>query len=145
MSDMSKKRPTINTNTRKIKSVVNDEEEYTEDEELSFPKNTGEFFSQLAYLGRRALRERLINGTASSREILYAAQLDSPRDKLDKEILMLNKDKLRAQTDAINSQIQSSVQSSEVIKALKKYNGISENEVPEDEMDNYYYEEYEYN
>lgn len=73
-------------------------------------------------LAERQLRE----GTASSQVITHYLKMGSMREKLERERLIEENKKLRAQTSAIESEKRSEELYEKAIAAMKKYQGYYE-------------------
>lgn len=77
-------------------------------------------------LAERQLRE----GTASSQVITHYLKMGSPREKLERERLIEENKKLRAQTEELQARKVTEELYKEAIAAFRKYQGFEE--VPDD-------------
>lgn len=82
------------------------------------------------------VEQRLIDGTASSQETTHFLKQATAKAKLEQEILELNKELVKAKTEAIKSQKQSEEMFAEAIKAFKSYSG--QGRESEEENEQYY-------
>lgn len=84
--------------------------------------------NQLIALATNLVKQRLIEGTASSQEITHFLKLGSTKARLENERLIEENKLLRAKTNAIESAEDRSEQYAEVLKALKSYRGSSDSD-----------------
>lgn len=78
---------------------------------------------QLIALAIELTEKRLMNGTASSQEICHFLKLGSTKDKLEKEILLKQKELITAKTDMIKSAKQVEELYVNALEAMKSYSG----------------------
>jgi hypothetical protein len=78
---------------------------------------------QLISLAVDEAEKRLRNGTASSQLICHFLKMGSPREQLERERLEEENKKLRAQTEAIESQKNVEALYKDAIQAMKRYSG----------------------
>lgn len=71
------------------------------------------------------LERRILDGTATSQEVCYAAKLGSMREQQERQILDLQAQLLKAKTDAIEAQKTSSEIYEKALQAMKSYSGHS--------------------
>ncbi|MBR2248055.1 MAG: hypothetical protein IJ880_13720 [Bacilli bacterium] len=83
---------------------------------------------QLVSLAIDLAEKQLREGTASSQVITHYLKLGSSKEKLEKEILQEQKKLVVAKTSAIESQERIDELYAEAIKAMRTYNGQSEDE-----------------
>lgn len=86
--------------------------------------------NQLIALAVDEAEKRLLNGTASSQLICHFLKMGSPRERLERERLEEENKKLRAQTEAIESQKNIEALYKDAIQAMKRYSGNGD--VPDD-------------
>ena len=79
--------------------------------------------NQLISLAMDLAEQRLLDGTASSQEVTHFLKLGSSKAVLERDRLMEENKLLRAKTEAIEHEKESSIKYEEVLKALKSYNG----------------------
>lgn len=79
--------------------------------------------NQMIELAMDLAKQRMINGTASSQEIVHFLRLGSTRERLEREILEKQKEKLEAQTDNFRSSAHSEELYSKAIEAMSRYSG----------------------
>lgn len=91
---------------------------------------------QLVSLAFDLVEQRLLDGTASSQETTHFLKQSTAKAKLEQEILELNKELVKAKTEAIKSQKQSEEMFAEAIKAFKSYSGQGRSD-DEEEYDGY--------
>ena len=91
--------------------------------------------NQMIALAIDLAEQQLINGTASSQVITHYLKLGSSRERLEKEILMKQKENIEAKTDNIRSSAHSEELLSRAIKAMSRYSGNYGDE--EDDYDAY--------
>ena len=91
--------------------------------------------TQLVALAYARAKEQLIDGTASSQVITHFLKMGSEKERLERERLEEENKLLRAKTEQLQAQKDSSEVYQEVLNALKKYNGYGSSE--DDDYDNY--------
>lgn len=79
--------------------------------------------SQMVSLATRLAKERLMNGTASSQEIVFFLKQGSVQAKLEQDRLVEENKLLKAKTEALERAARSETDYGEVIRALKRYRG----------------------
>lgn len=79
--------------------------------------------NQLYALAYDLAEQQLINGTASSQTINFFLQRGSSREKLEREILMKQKELTEAKTDNIRSSAHSEELYSRALEAMSRYSG----------------------
>lgn len=67
--------------------------------------------------------EQLRNGTASSQVIVHYLKLGSSKERIERELLEIQKELAAAKTESIRAAKQSEEDYKEVIEALRAYNG----------------------
>jgi len=67
--------------------------------------------------------QQLINGTASSQVITHFLKLGSSRERLEREILLKQKENIEAKTDNIRSSAHSEELYSRALEAMTRYSG----------------------
>lgn len=82
--------------------------------------------SQMIALATRLAKERLLNGTASSQEIVFFLKQGSEQAKLERDRLIEENKLLKAKTEALEREARSETDYGEVIRALKRYRGEEE-------------------
>ena len=87
--------------------------------------------SQLIAMAYDAAEQRILNGTASSQEIVHFLRLGSTKEKIEKEILERQKDLITAKTEALKSAQRLEEVYENAIRAMKLYSG-EEEETDED-------------
>ena len=87
---------------------------------------------QMIALAVNLVKQRLINGTASSQETTHFLKLGSTKAKLEKKILEQEVELKAAKTESIKASQRSEELYQEAIKAFRSYSG---QEVPDDEGD----------
>lgn len=93
--------------------------------------------NQLIALAYQSARQRLINGTASSQEIVHFLKMGSIRQQAELEKLKKENELLVAKTEAIRSDAASGELYAQAIAAMKSYQPTGEDD--EDEDDYYPY------
>lgn len=78
---------------------------------------------QLFALAYDLAEQQLINGTASSQVITHFLKLGSSREKLEKEILLKQKEQIEAKTDNLRSSAHSEELYSKALEAMSRYSG----------------------
>lgn len=91
--------------------------------------------NEMIALATNLVKQRLIEGTASSQETTHFLKLASTKARLEKEILEKQKDLIEAKTKAYRDSEDMKVLYAEAIKAMRRYNGDIQEEV--DEYDEY--------
>lgn len=84
---------------------------------------------QLIAMAVDAVEERLLNGTATSQEIIHFLKLGSQKTQLEMEKLKKENELLKAKTEAIQAEKDTRELFAEAIAAMKSYNvGFSDEE-----------------
>ena len=79
--------------------------------------------NQMISLAHDLVKQRLLNGTASSQETTHFLKLGSMKNRLEMEKLQKENELLRAKTESIQSQARQEELFKEVISAMRKYSG----------------------
>lgn len=87
---------------------------------------------QLVALAVDLAEEQLANGTASSQVITHFLKLGSTRERIEKEILMEQKDLLKAKTDNLKAAKRVEELYENALNAMKSYSGQDAVEEEED-------------
>lgn len=87
--------------------------------------------NQLIYLATDLAEQQLRDGTASSQVITHYLKLGSSKEKIEKEILMKQKELISAKTEALQSAKRIEELYANAISAMKTYSGNNE-DVEED-------------
>lgn len=90
--------------------------------------------NQLIYLATELVKQRLIDGTASSQETTHFLKLGSRKNRLEMEKLEEENKLLRAKTENLQSQKNVEEAYLKAINAMKRYSGNGD---VEDEYDEY--------
>ena len=109
---------------RNIKRVPDDQPEIKSPPVMTPEAREQQLVNLAIDLAEKQLRE----GTASSQVITHYLKLGSSKEKLEKEILAEQKKLVVAKTSAIESQERIDELYAEAIKAMRTYNGQSEDE-----------------
>lgn len=91
--------------------------------------------NEMIALATNLVKQRLIEGTASSQETTHFLKLASTKARLEKEILEKQKELIVAKTKAYNDSEDMKQLYAEAIKAMRRYNGDIQDEV--DDYDDY--------
>lgn len=83
---------------------------------------------QLIALAIDRVEQRLIDGTASSQEIIHFLRLATTKEQLEMEKLKQENQLLRAKTEAIESEKRTEELFAQVVAAMKSYSGNDEEE-----------------
>lgn len=78
---------------------------------------------QLISLAYDLVEERLRNGTATSQETTHFLKMGSSKERVEKEILEMQKELISAKTEAIQSAKRVEELYADAIKAMRKYSG----------------------
>lgn len=78
---------------------------------------------QMISLAMSLVKQRLIDGTASSQETTHFLKLASGKARLEKEILEKQRDLITAKTEQLQSQKRMEELYSEAIAAMRRYSG----------------------
>lgn len=84
--------------------------------------------TQLIALAIDRVEQRLLDGTATSQEIIHYLRLGSQKEKLEMEKLKHENELLKARTDAINAEKESAKMFAEAIAAMSSYRMQTEEE-----------------
>ena len=79
--------------------------------------------NQLIALAVDLAEERLRNGTASNSMILHYLKLASPKEQIEREILVEQKELVKAKTEALQSAKEIEELYKSAMDAMKEYNG----------------------
>lgn len=79
--------------------------------------------NQLIYLATELAEQQLRDGTASSQVITHYLKLGSSKEKIEKEILLKQKDLLVAKTEALQSSKRIEELYANAITAMRSYGG----------------------
>lgn len=91
--------------------------------------------NQLIYLATELAEQQLRDGTASSQVITHYLKLGSTKERIEKEILMKQKDLISAKTEALQSAKRIEELYANAISAMRQYSGHGNGE--EDEPEDY--------
>ena len=78
---------------------------------------------QLMYLATNAVEQRIIDGTASSQELIYILKRGSRKEQLEIERLKKENELLKAKAESIQATRRMEELYEDVISAIKSYNG----------------------
>ena len=78
---------------------------------------------QLISLAYDLVEERLRNGTATSQETTHFLKMGSSKERVEKEILEMQKELISAKTEALQSAKRVEELYADAIKAMRKYSG----------------------
>lgn len=78
---------------------------------------------QLAALAYDLVEQRLLNGTASSQETTHFLKATSSKTRLENEVLELQKELVKAKTEAIHSEKHREELFTKAIEAMRMYSG----------------------
>lgn len=84
--------------------------------------------NQLIYLATDLAEQQLREGSASSQVITHFLKLGSTKEKIDKEIMLKQKELITAKTEALKSAKRVEELYADAIEAMKKYNGKGDEE-----------------
>lgn len=90
--------------------------------------------NQLIYLATELAEQQLRDGTASSQVITHYLKLGSSKEKIEKDILLKQKDLITAKTEALQSAKHVEELYAKAITAMKSYSGHGG---PEDDGEEY--------
>lgn len=90
--------------------------------------------NQMISLAMERVRQRIIDGTASSQELVHFLRLGSTRERLEREILEKQKEQIEAKTDNLKSSAHSEELYSKALAAMSRYSG---NRGDEEDYDSY--------
>lgn len=79
--------------------------------------------NQMVSLAIDLAEKQLINGTASSQVVTHFLKIGSTKEKIEKEILLKQKDLIEAKTEAIQSGKDIKELYAEALKAMQLYSG----------------------
>ena len=82
--------------------------------------------NQLIAMAYDAVEERIKNGTATSQELVHFLRIGTRKDRLEREILELNKELVKAKTEALQSQKRIEELVTDAMEAFKLYSGYDE-------------------
>lgn len=90
--------------------------------------------NQMISLAMERVRQRIIDGTASSQELVHFLRLGSTRERLEREILEKQKEQIEAKTDNLKSSAHSEELYARALEAMSRYSG---NRGDEEDYDSY--------
>lgn len=79
--------------------------------------------NQMISLAMDRAEERLMNGTASSQEIVHFLKLGSTRERLEKEKIALENELVKAKTEAVASAKDMKEMYDQAMASFRKYSG----------------------
>lgn len=79
--------------------------------------------NEMISLARNLVRQRLIDGTATSQETTFYLKLGTTEAVLQRDKLIEENKLLRAKTEALERDKVNAVKYDEILKALREYNG----------------------
>lgn len=82
--------------------------------------------NQLISMAYDAVEERIRNGTATSQELVHFLRIGTKKDRLEREILELNKELVKAKTEALQSQRRMEELVANAMNAFKTYSGYED-------------------
>jgi hypothetical protein len=88
--------------------------------------------SQLIALAVERVEQRLLDGTATSQEIIHFLKLGSMKEQLEMEKLKKENELLRAKTEAIKAEKQTAEMFAEAIEAMRSYRPPEDEEEVDD-------------
>ncbi len=91
--------------------------------------------NQLVSLAVDLAEQQLIDGTATSQVITHYLKIGSTKEKIEKEILLKQKDLLVAKTDALQSQKRVEELYKDALNAMRIYSGQNTMEGSDDDED----------
>lgn len=92
------------------------------------PENEEQECIALAY---NLVKQRLQDGSASSQETTHFLKLATAKYRLESEILERQKELITAKTEALQSQKKTEELIGEALKAMRRYQGVKEDEIEE--------------
>ena len=84
--------------------------------------------NQMIALAIDLAEQQLINGTASSQVITHYLKLGSSRERLEREILQVQKEHIEAKRDNIRSAAHSEEVYTKALEAMRRYSGYRDEE-----------------
>ena len=84
--------------------------------------------NQLIALAMDLAEERLLNGTATSQEVCHFLKLGSTKEKLDKDIMQLQKELIAAKTESLKGSKRIEELYEKAIASIKEYQGVSDDQ-----------------
>ena len=93
--------------------------------------------NQLIYLATELAEQQLRDGTASSQVITHYLKLGSTKERIEKEILVKQKELISAKTEALQSAKRIEELYANAISAMKQYSGHSGDIEEDDESEDY--------
>ena len=91
--------------------------------------------NQMISLAIELAEKQLMEGTASSQVITHFLKLGSTKEKIEKEILVKQKDLITAKTEQIQSQKRIEELYSDALNAMRRYSGSAATEQDYDDDD----------
>lgn len=89
--------------------------------------------NQLIYLATELAEKQLREGTASSQVITHYLKLGSSKEKIEREILMKQKDLISAKTESLKSAKKIEELYAKAITAMKQYSGNGDDSYDEEQ------------
>ena len=81
--------------------------------------------------------KKIEDGTASSQLICHFLKLNDPEEPIRREILEKQRDLIVAKTENLNAQRRTEAALDRVVRAMKKYSGVSDDDISDDEEELY--------
>ena len=113
---------------RKVKRVSDEVEEGVETKGLRPALTSDAREKQLINAAMQLAEKQLLEGTASSQVITHFLKLGTEREKTERELLLLNKELVRAKTEALDAAKRNEEMFADAIKAMGIYAGDGEEE-----------------
>ena len=120
---------------RKVKRVSDEEEEIVVEKKMR-PAITSEAReNQLINAAMELAAKQLMEGTASSQVITHFLKLGTEKEKTERELLMLNKELVKAKTEALQAAKRNEEMFQDAIRAMGIYSGEGEESDYEEDYD----------
>lgn len=120
---------------RKVKRVSDEEEDIVKERKMR-PAITSEAReNQLINAAMDLAAKQLMEGTASSQVITHFLKLGTEKEKTERELLMLNKELVKAKTEALQAAKRNEEMFQDAIKAMGIYSGEGEESDYEEDYD----------
>lgn len=120
---------------RKVKRVSDEEEEIVVEKKMR-PAITSEAReNQLINAAMELAAKQLMEGTASSQVITHFLKLGTEKEKTERELLMLNKELVKAKTEALQAAKRNEEMFQDAIRAMGIYSGEGDDSDYEEDYD----------
>ena len=122
---------------KKVQRAADEEESVVRPKRLRPALTSDAREKQLINAAMELAEKQLLEGTASSQVITHFLKLGTERERTERELLILNKELVRAKTEALDAAKRNEEMFADAIKAMGIYAGDGDEEDYEDNDERY--------